>query len=281
MIYLSKFVGSKRIAMIYTSTDFDKEQSATYTLLIRVASDENALAIVDKAGQLKWIATYHPSDTVKPVKEMLDLDFSAVKVAVRGSRYALIPDEVFDTEKLPAYLQHLPDDGLAATNVATVEALGVRLLHQTDRLETTSFTGRFPDLSVYPVMQVLLSGCADKGMQNGGPVLVLDKHGITLNMVFFDRGKLIYAGDFKVVEGNDLTYYLFSVLTHLDLENRTPSLLLSGDITEKDDIHQWASSTSNEVRFVDSSSFTGVTLPEELLAAQHRFFTLLGLHQCE
>src|SRR5690606_21613533 len=122
------------------------------------ASDENALAIVDKAGQLKWIATYHPSDTVKPVKEMLDLDFSAVKVAVRGSRYALIPDEVFDTEKLPAYLQHLPDDGLAATNVATVEALGVRLLHQTDRLETTSFTGRFPDLSVYPVMQVLLSG---------------------------------------------------------------------------------------------------------------------------
>jgi len=280
MIYLSKFVAGKRMEMTYTSTDFDSDQSQTYTLLVRAEPDAYTLAIVDKHDRLKLIATYHPTAVEQPILELLALDFASVKFAIPSSGYAFIPEEAFEEENLTAYLQYLPDDGLVDIAVSKMDNLNIRMIHQTDKLDTAIFAARFPNRVTYPAMQVLLTNVAREGLAGDRPLLVLDKQGTLLYVVFFNQGKLIYAGDFKVSEDSDVNYYLLSVLAHLNLENLRPSLLLSGDLSAADSVYRSAKAHGSEIRFADIASLTGIVLPDELQPSQHQFLTLLGLHRC-
>ena len=267
--------------MIYTSTDFDPNQSPAYSLLVRAGEGESTLAIVDQQGQLKLVAVYQPNSIGEDIEDILALDFAVVKLSVPESHYTFIPEEVFDAEKLAAYLPYLPDDGLTATTVSRIKSHDIRLLYQTDKRDIGGLISRFPQVITYPVIQVLLNGFARERIQEDRSVLILDRHGDTLTVICFDNGKFVYANDFKIVEDIDVNYYLQSVLSHLNVDITKLLLILSGDIQKTDEIYQWASESSEEVRFVDSASFTGVTIPEELQSIQHQFFTLLGLHQCE
>jgi len=280
MIYLSKFVAGKRMVMIYTSTDFNREQSAVYTLLVRVGSDENALAIVGDDGQLKLITTYNPIALEQEMADLLNLDFAAVKLSIPGSRYAFIPGEVFDEAAMQMYVRHLPDDGLAETVVSDIAPLGMKVLHQTDRLHVESFTERFPGMLTYAAMQVLLQSIAGHGLNSEAPVLLIDKQASTLHICFFDGNRFVYANDFDVTGAEDDRYYLFAVVKHLGLEEKRPEVCLSGDILSGDEIHQWSVTHGNEVMFADTGTLVRIAIPEQLISQQHRFLTLLGLHVC-
>lgn len=281
MIYLSKFVASKRMVMKYTSTDFNKEQATAYTLLVRIGSDENALAIVDTEKRLKLVATYDPAITEREIRDVLNLDFAAVKLCLHGNRYTFVPEEVFDDPATQSYLGHLPDDGLVATSVSDIPSLGIKVLHQPDRLVTESLAVRFPDLVTYSTVQALLQGVADYGLTSDRPVLIIDKQASTVIVCAFDKSRFIYANDFDVLGMEDFTFYLLSILKHLGLEESRPDICLSGDVAEQDEIHQWALSNGSEVVFADSGALVRIAMPQELIPQQHRFLTLLGLHLCE
>ncbi len=280
MIYLSKFVAGKRMVMIYTSTDFNREQSEVYTLLARVGSDENALAIVGDDEQLKLIATYDPASMEQEVTDLLDLDFATVKLSLPGSRYTFIPEEVFNEAAMQTYLRHLPDDGLAGTVVSDIASLGIKVLHQTNRLCAEPFAQRFPGMLTYSTMQVLLQGVANHGVKTGIPVLVVDKQSSILHVCFFDGNRLVYANDFDTMSADDHRYYLLSILNHLGLEGNPPRVCLSGDILANDEIHRWFLANGHEANFADIGPLVHIAMPEELVPQQHRFLTLLGLHLC-
>jgi len=280
MIYLSKFVAGKRMVMIYISTDFNREQSAIYTLLVRVGSHENALAIVGDDGQLKLITTYDPMTIEQEVADLLDLDFAAVKLSLSGSRYVFIPEEVFDETVVQLYLRHLPDDGLASTVVSDIAPFGLKILHQTDRLQAEPFAKRFPGVLTYASTQVLLQSIAGHGLKTNAPALVIDKQASTLTICFFEGNRFVYANDFDVTGSEDCAYYLVSVSKHLGLEDKRPGICLSGNILADDEIHQWSMANGDGVVFADSSALVHMAIPEQLTSQQHRFLTLLGLHLC-
>src|SRR5690606_24262756 len=110
------------------------------------------------------------------VSALLDLDFGTVKLAVSDSRYSLIPAEVYDEQQQGTYLSYLPFDGVGTAHVSDIASLGIKLLHQINRVEVEPFMGRFPDAGSYPLVQALLNAVAAHGMQADGPIVVAERH---------------------------------------------------------------------------------------------------------
>ncbi|MFC3197483.1 DUF3822 family protein [Parapedobacter deserti] len=264
----------------YTSADFDMQRTAGYTLLATVAQDECALAIVDQARRLKALQTYDSALVPQAVENLLGRSFQHVKVSVFDSRYMFVPTEVFDDTYQQVYRRYLPDEGLVNFEVSTIASLGVNMLYQANRLDLAPFTARFPLLQAYPFIQVLLCSTAAFGTGADNPVVVLDITSSRMAICLFDQGKFIYGNDFETYSTADFTYYLLSVLEHVDWVNKKPHIYLSGDIALGDERHGLLSEYGWTTAFLDSGSLTGVAVPEELMQLKHRFLTLFGLVVC-
>ena len=266
--------------MIYTSVDFDGRQAADYTLLVQVGEHQHALAVLDDEQQLKFAASYDPSQAEEEIADILNLDFGKVKLAVSDSQYTFIPVEVFDEAQTYTYLRFIQDDGMGEPLVTDIAPLELKLLHQTSRIGVAPLETRFPQLCSYPAVQSLLCGAANYGKDVDGPLLIIDKQRSRTTICFFDSGKFIYSNDFEIAHVDDLTYYLLVVLHHLGIADNQPLLCISGDVTEGDEYHRRMLAYGRQVVWADSGVLTGIGVPIELMPHQHRFLTLLGLNLC-
>lgn len=266
--------------MTYTSADFDTQRTGDYTLLAKIGADEQVLAVVDQGRQLKWMTTYDAANAGPAVSDMLRSTFAQVKVSVLDSRHLFVPADAFDDAYQQTYFRFLPDDGIRDSAVSDIPQLDIKLLHQTSKLGLELFIERFPEINVYPSIQVLLRSVASYGIKTEGAVLTLDKQSSQMTLCCFNGGKLIYSNDFDLRSTDDLNYYLAAVFEHLQLVDQPLTISLSGDIVEGDEYYQLLLRYGDAVLFADSGSFTGVALPDGLVPHQHRFLTLFGLVLC-
>jgi hypothetical protein len=266
--------------MIYTLVDFDGQHAADHTLLIRIGLHENALAVLDDEQQLKFATTYNPLQVEKTIQDILGLGFGTVKMAVSDSRYTFVPADVFDEAYMQTYVRYLPGDGVAKPVLADIRPLNIKLLHQTSRIGVEAMEARFPQLYSCPTVQTLLYGIANHDRSLNEPLLFIDKHSLRITICLFDAQKLIYSNDFEIDHPDNLAYYLLTVLSHLGLGDKAPLLCLSGDIEEGDPYYERASTYGRRVVLADSGALTGVGVPMDFVAHQHRFLTLFGLNLC-
>lgn len=266
--------------MIYTAADFDGQQAADYTLLIGVGAANNKLAVIDQAQQLKFAASYDPAAADSEVAALLDLSFGTVKLAVSDSRYTFIPVDVYDEQHHDIYLRYLPFDNVGVIRVADIIPLHIKLLHQTSRVGLEPFEVRFPDAGSYPFVQALLSTVAGQGIQTQEPLLVIERHSPWMTIGVFNEGKFIYCHDFEVTNIDDFTYHLLSTTNRFGLDDRRPTILLSGDIDLDDAYYERAAAYGEKVMLADSGALAGIQVPDDMIPQQHRFLTIFGLHQC-
>ncbi|SEL86789.1 DUF3822 family protein [Parapedobacter koreensis] len=266
--------------MTYTSEDFDRHRAGDYTLLARISRDEHALAVLDNDRHLSFITAYDPADARQDVLDILELDFGAVKLAIADGAYSFVPAEVFDESLLQTYRRYLPDDGLTATSVSDLPALGITLLHQVGRMGLERFTTRFPNLSIYPLVQPLLVAMAGYTMQAPGPLVIINKQASSVSIAILDSGRFVYGNDFEVFNPDDFNYYLLAILTNGGLIDKRPLCCLSGNIAADGEFHRRVAKYSDQVVFADCGQLTGIAIPQTLQLEQHQYLTLLGLHLC-
>src|SRR5690606_28634305 len=100
-------------------------------------------------------------------------------------------EEVFNETTMQTYLRHLPDDGLAGTVVSDIAPLGMKVLHQADRLQAEPFAQRFPGMLTYATTQVLLQSIATHGLGTNVSTLAIDKQASALTICFFNGNRFI------------------------------------------------------------------------------------------
>lgn len=266
--------------MIYTTTGFDEQQGAAHTLLIGVGAVTHTLIVVDGARQLSFAASYDPANTEPEVTALLDLDFAAVKLAVSDSRYSFIPAEVYDEQQHDMYLQYLPFDGVGTTDVADVDPLNIKLLHQSSRIGLEALISRFPYAEIYPQVLGLLSAVTVRGLQANEPLLVIERHAPWVTISVFDGHRFLYCHDFEVSNEDDFTYHLLAVVNRFGFGSRRPSIYLAGDIERGGPDYERAGTYGGNVALADSRAWTGIHVPDDVKPNQHRFLSLLGLYQC-
>ncbi len=266
--------------MIYTTTDFNEQQATAQTLLVEIGAETHKLVVVDDAEQLRFAADYNPTDMGPEVAAVLDRDFAAVKVAVAGSRYALIPAAVYDEQQHDTYLRYLPFDGVGATEVTDVTPLGVKLLYQVDRIDMGTLIARFPIAGSHLQVQGLLHAAADQGLRANEPFLAIERHAPWVTIAVFNEGKFLYCHDFESGNEDDFTYHLLSVIHRFGWGDRQLAIHLAGDISVGDPYYARAAAYGQNVALADSGAWTGIRVPDDAVPHQHRFLSLFGLHQC-
>ncbi|SFC10517.1 Protein of unknown function [Parapedobacter composti] len=265
--------------MTYTSADFDRNQSADSTLLVRAGDHGSAVAIIDSEKRLQFLMEYSTTAVPQKVADIMRLDFREVKIAVPNGRYAFVPAEVYDSSRLNAYQYYLPSDDLTESVVADVPELAIKLVHQTAHIGLEAWQARFSQARVYPAVEVLLGVLLDYGRKTEGLTIAVDKQSESTSICIFDSGDFIYGNDFEIHHADDLNYYLLLLLQRFAVD-RQPAYYLSGQVEEGDDYHQRLLKYSNRVEFADPLDAAGITAAAGSVASRHRFLTLFGLYLC-
>lgn len=267
--------------MIYTTTDFEGQQSAGRTLLIGVGMTSNRLAVVDEAQQVRFAASYDPERPAQEVTAVLERDYAAVKLAIADCRYMFVPADVYDEQQHDTYLRYLPHDDVGTAQVASITPLGVKLLHQTNRVGVERLAARYPNAEYYPQVQSLLHASTAQEMPSGEPLLVIERHAPRITIAIFNQGKFLYCHDFESINEDDFTYHLLAVIQRFGLGDLQLTILLAGDIGQGDGYHERALAYGGKVAWATGNAWASVQVPEDMLPHQHRFFSLFGLYQCE
>jgi len=267
--------------MIYTTNDFDGQQTKDYTLLIGVGAETHQLAVIDEARQLKFAATYDPANVEPEITAILDRSFATVKLGIADSRYAFIPVDVYDEQQHDTYRRYLPFDGIGTTHISDIPQLGIKLLHQTSHIGLDDLADRFPHAGNYPRVQGLLGAVAARGVQENELLLVIDRHAPWITIGVFDGDRFLYCHDFESANEDDFTYHLLAVVNQFGLTDRQPAIHLAGNIDYEDHYYKRATTYGGNVALADSGTMTGIRLPDEMVPHQHRFLSLLGLYPCE
>src|SRR3546814_8944492 len=127
----------------------------------------------------------------------------------------------------------------------------------------------------------MLSVIAAEAMKGNEPLVSIERHAPWITIVVFDGGIFLYGHDFETANEDDFTYHLLAVVNQFGLADRQPIILLAGDIEQGDAYSDRAAAYGGKVVLADSSRFSGVQVPDELVPHQHRFLSLFGLYQCE
>ncbi|MGV3762117.1 DUF3822 family protein [Parapedobacter sp.] len=267
--------------MIYTTTDFDGQQTTDYTLLIGLGGEIQQLAVVDRDRQLKFAASYDSANAAPEATEILAHAFAAVRIAVADCRYTFIPADVYDEQRHETYRHYLPFDGVGEMRVDHIDPLDVKLLYQTNYVGLEDLIARFPHAKYYPHVRSLISAVAAQGVDSSQPLMVVERHACHITVVLFDKNTFLYGHDFECTTEDDFTYHLLSVLHQFGLTDRQPVILLAGDVEQGDGYHDRASAYGGKTILADSGTYTGVGLPADAMSHKHRFLSLFGLYQCE
>lgn len=265
--------------MIYTTIGFDEQQVTKCTLLVGVGETTHQLIVVDEQ-RVRFAASYDPARAEPEVTALFDLDFGTVKLAVADSRYTFVPTDVYDEEQHQTYLHYLPFDGVGTIGIADMAPLGIKLIHQTNRMGLENLLAQFPSAGSHPQVQGLLCAVAAQAMLQNGPLLVIERCAQWMTVGLFNAGNFLYCHDFKISSEDDLTYYLLSVMNQFGFAERKPDILLAGDFAIGDPYYERVEMYGGAVALADSGALTSIAVPDELVPYQHRFLSLLGLHRC-
>lgn len=268
--------------MDYTSEEFDIGYLSRYRLFLRIGAKEHALAVIDHRNRLLLLTTFSDDDMSKQVIDILGQPFSDVKITTRNDAYTFIPSEWYDDNHLADYARFVAaDDGLEYINVAEIKAIGIKNVHQINRLNGSHLLNHFPQATVFPASHVLLNTVANTLSKRRGASIGVGLNEDTLSIYYFNEGRFMYYNEFKIKELPDFNYYLLSVLDTFKLNGQSITFFLTGDIEEGDDYAACLQKYGDKLDFADTQEITGVVMPEILKSSQHRFVRLLGLNVCE
>jgi len=264
----------------FSSPNFDPKQAQDHTLLVNAGQSDFMLAVLDPAGQVRLLLTADPAQLDDAFWGRLPDAFAEVRLGAADSGYLSLPADAFDEAYLDTYRRYLPTDGLAESTVADIAPLGIKLLHQTDRLSIRPFAERFPRSAVFPAIQSFVCCVAGLAEADGGQLLIVHRQAGRTTFCLIDDGNLIYLNDFETHHDLDVNYFFHTILDSLPIDQRRLRISLSGDFTPEDEFCRMLSAQLTEVMFADAAALTGVGLPVDLNGQQHRFLTLFGLRLC-
>lgn len=268
--------------MDYTSSEFDIQKIARYTLLIYAGRTEHQLAIVDEDGNLMLLTVFNPVSPHSQATDILNAPFERVRITCPQRAYTFVPDAVYDERYLNDYASYI-GTGIETEQLAvsTISSIAVRNVYTKERLAFHYFTDRFPHAQVVPENSVILDVAGRKLMKKQGTYLGIDIQDSQLGLYCFDKGQFLFYNIFEMADENDLNYHLLHVATGLGVSWEGIHCMLSGKITSQDAYYKVISKYTDQLEFADTARLAGVTMPSELEVHQHHHLTLMGLYKCE
>jgi hypothetical protein len=257
----------------YHDDNFSLDKTEDYTLLIQVEDNSFSYAISNDGILIAWAENY-PFDELSDPQELLDLlsaKYKQIVIGLPAHSFTLVPAELFTGDRLPnlaRFLDVKPDSKVLAqildqenvivykTSEAIVNAaeeFGIR---------NTVFTSKG-----------WLTAIAQNNPGNSDLYLNIEKDKVEIS--YFKGSKLRFYNSFEFKEADELAYFTVLVANELNLEPKTTSLYLSGDLEADDKI---LSRLAEFFGKAEVNNLRVLELPAEVVA--HRVLSIAALSLC-
>jgi hypothetical protein len=257
----------------YHDDNFSLDKTEDYTLLIQVEDNSFSYAISNDGILIAWAENY-PFDELSDPQELLDLlsaKYKQIVIGLPAHSFTLVPAELFTGDRLPnlaRFLDVKPDSKVLAqildqenvivykTSEAIVNAaeeFGIR---------NTVFTSKG-----------WLTAIAQNNPGNSDLYLNIEKDKVEIS--YFKGNKLRFYNSFEFKEADELAYFIVLVANELNLEPKTTSLYLSGDLEADDKI---LSRLAEFFGKAEVNNLRVLELPAEVVA--HRVLSIAALSLC-
>ncbi|WP_175403985.1 DUF3822 family protein [Mucilaginibacter sp. PPCGB 2223] len=261
----------------YYDPEFNPEEAQGNSLLILITGDTFSFSVIQlESGKvLVWGEQYPIDELVTPasLKQILAADYNSVKIGIQSLSFTIVPDELFEREKLTQYGQFLDKD---ADDVLLVNKLDAQnyVVFKIDPATAAAVSANFNLDLVYFAGKAWIAGVNFSRPYN--QPLYIHIEGDFLQLLYCNEGRLRFYNTFEFSNPDEVMYYTIMVANELGLNLDATSVILSGDISIADRKIHRINDLLPKVYFNQNHV---VTLPEGFIS--HQILMLAGLSLCE
>jgi hypothetical protein len=256
------------------STDLNTDQSAGYTLLVKIGLNSFSYAV---AGQGRLLVLKENLSLVElgqtsDSNSMLFSDYKYRFVSIPHTGFTLVPASLFKPEKVADFARFLdvkPDEKVFSQRLDADN----QVIFKTDKLLIDLLADKFGINSIVfsPKGWIKLTAASNPSDHQ----LYLNVDGERVEFLNFKDGKLRFYNSFEFKTADELAYFAMLVTNELELSPQDITIVLSGRIGVED------GNGSSLTRFfggVELNKMTALILPDQ--TTSHDILTLTALSLC-
>lgn len=227
------------------SEQIDFTKSNLYTLSVRLSTDEFAFSICnptnDKAYTFTTKETKENLSMATNVKEVVKENeffkhsYKRVNVMVETRRFTLIPFDLFEDEMAETVFYHnhaKQDNEIILYNI--LKKANIVMIFAIDKSVYQQFLDLFTDTHFYCQASALVEYFSGRSKQGNSLKMFAYLHKNTVNVMCYERGRLLLINEFKCNETADIIYYLLYIWKQLDFNQERDELHLTGTFNDKE-----------------------------------------------
>ena len=219
------------------------------TISIRLSTDGFCFSVLDPTSEDSTSFVDLPVDDERSLTanlrqafrqtELLRQAYRRANVLVAGSRWTLLPLEMFDddqAEQVLYYTHPASDHEVVGYNI--LKRLDAVVVYAVDRAVYDFVRQQWPEVRIYAQSTPLLEHFAYRSRMGNSRKLYAFVHGEYLNVYALDRGRLLLGNSMACRVTADRVYYLMYLWRQLGLDQARDELHLSGLLPQKEALVQ-------------------------------------------
>lgn len=270
--------------------DFQKRLTDTYNLSVLLGVDRLSYLISNQQNQVIALRAYQweGEGAVGMVQQVLLEDsilrekYKAVRVGVFSSKFALVPEVLFDQEQQVTYLAQTArlnqGDEVLSDRVLSLKA---RNIYAYELAPLQLMREQWGDLQVVHSSTGLIQNFVQNFDSSSSKNIFLNIYNQHVVITVVEQGQLLFHNIFSFKASPDCLYYILLVYKQLGLNPNKHPLYIVGELVEDSEIHKLLYKYIKTIHFVNLPNFYvfGSRLKESF--PQNFFFDLYSLKLCE
>ncbi len=269
-------------SILLLDPEFDPNMAPGCNLLLKITTDSFSYAIIDQDNKsLKAVfdeqACSNVTQTLKnKIKSdpYLNYPYKAVKIAVSTDKCVTVPNELFNSKDLNAYINFFnaaPSKTLHVKNNTDFDLTSIFCLHQHLEDELDS---HFKTASKHEQTETVLNLAAQ--VENG---LLFDFTAFSFTAIQVASSKLVFKNTFEIENAEEFNYFLLLLIKQLGIDVKETAIYISGIINEHDQNYRILQKYFDNIQFsLPGNKEIDCTILEDMPA--YYYSSLLAIDLC-
>ena len=209
--------------------------------------------------------------------EILNSKFSSISISFSGFPNSLIPKSLYDKKyvKKVLNLHTNSSDNIFTNDLYLHEA---KIIYAIPEEITTTINTFFPTAYYNCSENILISQYTK--LKKAGKTNYIDVKKDSINITILDGERLLLNNTYKFLTKEDFLYYILYSFEQLNLITEKDPVVLSGDISEKDENYKIIYQYIKNINFINRPK--QISFPNEFKSIkEHQYFGLFGQVLCE
>jgi hypothetical protein len=280
--------------LLYLSNGEVQSQLAVKSnLLVHIGLDTLSYAVTDSVHhEVQVLAEYETglsgsaTDLITAIESLPEssrqfrYSFNKVKVSYDTFNYTFIPADLYAEDDEEVYAKFIRNDESTEVLVTNVRTADIKNVSAIDSKLHQAIKRIFHNPKIFNQAGPFLEGTKRHLGMDQQSALFIDFYRDQFQAIHFKDSGLEFYNIFEFTNADEFNYYLLHIIDSLSLEpNQTP-VVLSGKVSDTDEIYKRIGKYFNNVKFADSGTL--LKYPEKFESVlAHSYFSLLALDVCE